>query len=142
MKQQKIKKGLGNPFAFWGLMTTKEKVVILIPVVLAVVLLIYIFAVRPGSSNTGNAHSNRELLLETAGVWESFDSYGIDVWLPEELPAETLGGEYDKYMKLHAQRDKGHFPEITVGTIVVPETDGKTFSIEHDVPSVMDTVRT
>ena len=143
MKKQKIKKGKHSVFSFWKLLTVKEKCVVAVPVVAALALLVVVLlgARAPKPVDPLTAHAGREMMLSTEGDWESFGEYGIDVWMPTSIPQEELDSEYSSYMKLCAQRDKGNFPELTVGTIIVPDTDGRELSIEHDLNAVLDVIR-
>ena len=136
----KIKKGKRSPLEFWSLMKPEEKAIVCVPVVVAILLLAYILF-GPGIMPKDSARGAMEIKMETNGKWTTFKDFGMDVWLPKEIAEERLDGDDAKYMKLHATRDKGGFPEITVGCVVVPDTHGQEFDIDVDPAGVSNAVR-
>lgn len=119
-------------------LTLGQKLVIIIPIVVAVVLLIaLVWSLTRPAATSGQA--NRELLLTTDGHWEEFTDYGIAVWCPNDIEEETLDSETAKTQRLFVTRDKGEFPEIAYGVILVDEdVDNRTFDIENDPSGVLD----
>lgn len=136
--KQKIKKGSPSLRELWASKPTAEKVLIFIPLVVAIALAIWIFAGPGGALSGSSSRANRELLLITDGSWQTFEDYGIDVWVPKDLPLETLDAEVSGYQKVAVQRDKGKFPEISFGVILAPDVDGRTFDLANDPGGVLD----
>lgn len=142
MAKQKIKKTVTkskNPFEFWGLLNNKERVLVVAPVIALVCVAVAFFAFTRRGVDT--ARGTVETKLVTDGDWTSFGSYGIDVWAPSELSEEKIEGERADYCKLYATRDKGSFPEITVGSFVVPETISADFTVADNVNDIVEMVR-
>lgn len=114
-----------------------ERVIIFIPLVALVAVILWAVFWNP-KFETSEAHASRELMLTSAGQWTSFDYYSMDVWAPSDLEEETVEEDKQQTEKLWAVRDKGHFPEITYGVIVVEEADGQAFDIAEDTAGILD----
>lgn len=139
MRKARINKGRKRFREYWGNMPVFEKVLIFVPMLVAIGLLCWLFfgpnaaGVQPSAEK-----ANRELLLSTDGHWETFEDYGIDVWCPNNMTSEKLDDEVSNYQKLFVTRDKGNFPEIAFGVILAPDVDNRTFDLANDPSGVLD----
>lgn len=113
------------------------KIGFFIPVIALIAVLLWAFLWSP-QAQTNQNHANRELLLNTAGKWETFEDWGMDIWVPKDIPQEEMDEEHAATEVRYVTRDKGKFPEISFGVIVAPEVDGVTFNLELDPAGVMD----
>lgn len=113
------------------------KIGFFVPVILLIVVIIWAVLWSP-SARTNQAHANRELLLNTAGKWETFNDWGMDLWVPSDIPKEEMDADHSSSEVRYVTRDKGKFPEISFGVIVAPEVDGHTFNLELDPTGVLD----
>lgn len=136
--KQKIKKGNTSLRELWAEKPTAEKILICVPLVVALVLAIWIALGSSGVLFSSSPRFDRELFLVTEGSWQTFGYYGVDVWMPKDLPLEQLDDEASKYQKVAVQRDKGKFPEISFGVILAPDVDGRTFDLANDPGGVLD----
>lgn len=136
MSQYKIKKRNHSLNPFKG-RSRAEIAIMCVPIVLALIALIALVVVA--AIKFGNlSQANRELLLTTDGHWEKFDDYGIMAWCPNDVEKEDLGAELEKTQRLFVTRDKGNYPEIAYGIILVDNVDGRTFDLVNDPTGVLD----
>lgn len=139
MSKQKIKKGSGNPFEFWGLLNGKEKAVVLIPIILLIAVIVVLLVLPRSKVNA--TKGMLEAKLTSSGQWTKFEDYGIELWTPKDIAEEKLEGERAQYSRLYATRDKGGFPEITVGTFIVPNVETAGLDVATNPNDVMNIIR-
>ena len=136
MSKYKIKKRNANHFSFKE-RSPLEIAIMLIPLILAIIVAVVLVVVI--STKSGNvSQANRELLLSTNGHWEKFADYGIMAWCPNNIEEEDLGSDLSKTQRLFVIRDKGEYPEIAFGVILVDDVEGRTFDLENDPAGVLD----
>ena len=117
------------------------KMILRVTIAVCVGLVIFTLVNTLSGPTPSEVKANREVLLTTDGEWETFSKYGLDVWMPTELAVEDVGSDARSYEKRRGIRDKGHFPELIYGVIVVPNEDDRTFDLQADPAGVMDVVR-
>ena len=102
-----------------------------------------IFVKTQGSPFGTSEKHELEQKMSTDGKWEKFNDYGISLRMPKDPPEEDVGEEYSKYEKRCVQRDDGNFPELCVGTIIIPDEDayGRTYDETADISGIVDVVR-
>lgn len=142
----KVKKAKGskkNPFEFWGLLSGGEKAIVCIPIIALVAVIIggwfYLSNHKPISVQ--DAHVALASHMTTNGEWSTFGTYGIDVWMPKDIAAEVIEGDAANYTKLCVTRDKGGFPEIAIGSFVIPGTYSSELNMETDTSIVLEMIR-
>lgn len=86
------------------------------------------------------ARANRELLLKSPGQWDTFEEYAMDVWVPTELPAESLGDDYKNNAKVFVQRDKGGTVEMAMGIYVMEDTDGIVYDLKENISELANII--
>lgn len=139
MSKQKIKKGHKNPFEFWGLLSNAERWTIAVPFVALLLVILFLVFFPRNKANSGKGLL--EAKMTTDGQWVSFTDYGVDLWAPKDIAEEQLSGERGSYSKLYATRDKGGFPEITVGTFVVPQVEISGLDVAANPNDVLNLIR-
>lgn len=114
------------------------KASVFIPAILLLVLLCVLLFITTRPVEAKQAHANRELFLTTNGRWETFDAWGMDIWVPADLARESLTNETSNNEMRLAVRDKGGYPELGFGVIVADDVDGLSFDLEKDISGCMD----
>lgn len=133
-----IKKEKQGFFHFWKMMTWPERLVVLVPLCITIILLIYIFVIRPVAETTVNPKATKEMLMYSDGSWQAFETYDASIWMPTEIKDVGVPEEYQDFMKLHATyHEKSKEPKRSVGFIVAPNVAGQVFDIQTDPSSVM-----
>lgn len=140
--KMRIKKGSGSVAQSIKSMTLPMKLAFIIPLAVAMVLAAFlIYLIYTGDSITPRREA-LEAFLVSDGKWSNIDAYKLDVWCPSDIEEEEVDASVRDSQRLFVTRDKGKFPEIAYGVIVVTDEqlDGRTFDIENDPSSVLDIV--
>lgn len=82
--------------------------------------------------------SGTQAIMTHEGNWVALEEYGLEFWMPSDAPRDER--DYGTHCITNVQRDKGLFPELSYGLIILPD-EPDTYDLEGDPMGVANAMR-